>query len=179
MKQTIYVNEDVEIAVWMVTMTIKQGVTYEVVRDKSKTINLMGHDNTVVMIGASKFDQLVENGTILEVEESANTITTDRHTFEIVEEVPAGYIIWNIPSKGLEEYLPLMKSKTSTMHKVDTTTLKAIKVTKGIDEIKNAASWGMRNTDQARKVINDTHERQDRLKSACAALPYMTQVKGL
>ena len=52
---------------------------------------------------------------------------TDR--FEIVEEFPKGYMIWNISEKVIPGYLPLCRLKdTASGIEVDTSTLKAIKV---------------------------------------------------
>lgn len=107
------------------------------------------------------------------------TIETGRHTFEIVNEVPVGYGVWNIPSDGIEEFLPLINLETSKDHNVDTTTLKAIKVTNGIDEIKEAASWGIRNTEQAHKIINRKQSNKFKLSHATVALPFMEEVNGL
>ena len=62
------------------------------------------------------------------------TITTkglNPHTFEIVDHVPAGFIIWNIPTDDMKGYLPLCEMMNPTNKKdfsINPDTLKAIKV---------------------------------------------------
>ena len=62
------------------------------------------------------------------------TITTkglNPHTFEIVDHVPAGFMIWNIPTDDMKGYLPLCEMMNPTNKKdfsINPDTLKAIKV---------------------------------------------------
>ena len=55
------------------------------------------------------------------------------HTFEVVEEFPAGYVVWNIGRHnfGFEGFLPLAKpvaGRFDFQRLIDPKTLKAIKV---------------------------------------------------
>lgn len=53
------------------------------------------------------------------------------HTFEIVDHVPAGFMIWNIPTDNMQGYLPLCEMMDPTNKKdfrINPDTLKAIKV---------------------------------------------------
>ena len=62
------------------------------------------------------------------------TITTrgiNPHTFEIVDHVPSGFMIWNIPTDDMKGYLPLCEMMNPTNKKdfnINPDTLKAIKV---------------------------------------------------
>lgn len=62
------------------------------------------------------------------------TITTkglNPHTFEIVDHVPSGFMIWNIPVDDMNGYLPLCEMMDPTNKKdfsINPDTLKAIKV---------------------------------------------------
>lgn len=52
-------------------------------------------------------------------------LSNGRHEFEIVEEIPSGYSIWNIGSNMVKDYLPLCQSDNLN---INPETLKAIKV---------------------------------------------------
>lgn len=54
-------------------------------------------------------------------------IFDDRHEFEIVENVPKGYEIWNIGKNMIDGYLPLCQVIEGT-YSINPDTLKAIKV---------------------------------------------------
>lgn len=55
-------------------------------------------------------------------------LTTGRHTFEVVNDLPAGYIVWNIGRHNFqfEGYIPLCQADDN--YNVNTKTLKALKV---------------------------------------------------
>lgn len=62
------------------------------------------------------------------------TITNGRHTFEIVDRVPNGYMVWNIGKNMIDGYLPLCRLKRASEQPfeggcaIETDTLKAIKL---------------------------------------------------
>lgn len=79
------------------------------------------------------------------------------YTFEVVDKIPSGYAIWNIPRKGLEGYLPICQVKPGSFS-VEAETLKAVPVPEedavklirakgmfGIDSL-SAAEWKIKRT---------------------------------
>jgi len=58
--------------------------------------------------------------------EDKQYITHEGHTFEVVEEVPLGYSIWNIGERAPKGYLPLCQTLDGAW-KINAETLKAIK----------------------------------------------------
>ena len=63
-------------------------------------------------------------------------LKSGRHTFETVNELPAGYIVWNIGRHNFqfEGYIPLCQNTEG--YNVNTETLKALKVKSEGNQIK-------------------------------------------
>lgn len=114
-------------------------------------------------------------------------ITVGNHTFEIVEEVPHGYQIWNIGKNMIEGYLPLCRLSQYQPFPggcaIETDTLKAIKI-EGAQTILAAVTWdGATTLEKMEKAIKK-HEKakpgtflHDHLQNLKRALPIMKQIK--
>lgn len=100
-----------------------------------------------------------------------NTVTDGKHTFEVVESIPADYTIWNIGKNMVDGYLPLCQTEDG--HEVKVETLKAVKVEKaqvilsavgfGPQTIKEMETYIKRYSKSKREV---TRRRVERLKAA-------------
>lgn len=115
-----------------------------------------------------------------------NTIEHHGHTFEIVESVPANYIIWNIGKNMLDGYLPLCKLKAiqpfEGARAIEADTLKAIKID-GAQTILAAIDGGQDTIPAMERYIKRyknakkgtySYRQAERMKEA---LPYMYQIK--
>lgn len=49
------------------------------------------------------------------------------YVFEVVDKIPSGYQVWNVPREGLEGYLPVCQVRPGT-HDVIRETLKAVRM---------------------------------------------------
>lgn len=56
-----------------------------------------------------------------------NKIISGKHTFEVINHIPAGYEIWNIGKNMIDGYLPIVQVGKDG-HSVNTQTMKAIKI---------------------------------------------------
>lgn len=113
------------------------------------------------------------------------TVTHENHTYEIVDEIPAGYLIWNIGEHAPEGYLPLCKplfpQPFSGAHRIDGDTLKAIKTEDAqvilkavhIEDTLPAMETYVRR--YGRSVRQGTRER---VKCCREAIPALRKVKG-
>lgn len=110
-------------------------------------------------------------------------IQNGKDTFEVVEEVPYGYIIWNIGKNMVDGYLPLCRLSSQQPFAgarcIDANTLKAIK-TDGAQTIMAAAGYG---PDTVKKMEDYIAKYARRRPYECSkmrtALPFMRQIKGL
>lgn len=100
-----------------------------------------------------------ENMTTLKFENnkiySTSSLCEKTDVFEIVEKIPANFFVWNIgENMGTHEYIPFCEEKNKDSFEINTTTLKAVKVTP--DEWKKlnkSASYGVGNLKQAEKAL--------------------------
>lgn len=106
-------------------------------------------------------------------------ITNGTHTFKIVEKIPTGYTIWNIPVDGIEGYLPL-----AIVHdnKVNTDNLIAIKCD-GVQAIKKASIRGFYTPKQMRAYMerykmSKSNHVQNNIHAIKRALPYLEKING-
>ena len=76
--------------------------------------------------------------------------------FEVVDKIPSGYEIWNIPEmKGYEEYLPLCEVFEGTRN-VNLDTLKAIKVgSSDANVVRKASMQGFNNLKSTQRYLNN------------------------
>ena len=91
-------------------------------------------------------------------------IETDRHKFEIVDYIPRGYKIWNIPTEDMNGYLPLYQDHPTKEHYVNSETLMAIK-TDGVKELVRSASCGARTKKDMMKKIAQLEKRKKTLSN--------------
>lgn len=107
--------------------------------------------------------------------------------YEIVDEVPLGYMIWNIGENAPDGYLPFCRLSRHQPFEggrnIETDTLKAMKVD-GAREILAAVSAGhgtlakMEGYVQGhRNPQKDWEQRSVAL--CCKAIPYMRRIKGI
>lgn len=105
------------------------------------------------------------------------------HTFELVESVPPGYLIWNIGKNMADGYLPLCRLCAAQPFQggrnIEGDTLKAVKC-EGAQVILEAAGYGPETLDGMERYIErnkNNPRRQYEVKKMKAALPYMRQIK--
>lgn len=111
------------------------------------------------------------------------TIHDEKHTFEIVEEVPFGYQIWNIGKNMIEGYLPFCRLSSRQPfaggRSIEADTLKAMKVD-GAQTILDAVGYGPSTVKEMEDHIEKYAQRRPyECNKMKAALPYMKRVKGL
>ena len=107
------------------------------------------------------------------------------HTFELVDQVTGGYMIWNIGKNMADGYLPLCRLSAHQPFpggmSIETDTLRAIKCD-GAQIILAAVGFGPETVKAMEKYIQK-HENGAKngwiVKRMKAALPYMRQIKGL
>lgn len=100
------------------------------------------------------------------------------YIFELVEKIPKGFEIWNIPEIGNGEYIPICES--SKDYSVNVKTLKAIKLSKEEVAILNkAASGGDKTIKKIRttlKRVAKTATMRRRQERAEKALPILERI---
>lgn len=109
------------------------------------------------------------------------------NVYEIVDEVPLGYTIWNIGVNAPEGYLPFCRLSRHQRFEggrdIEIDTLKAMKV-EGAQEILAAVSNGHRTIAEMERYIQK-HRRpktdcEQRSVALCRrAIPYMQKIKGI
>lgn len=108
-------------------------------------------------------------------------IEVGEYKFEIVDHVPAGYVIWNIGQNMPDGYLPITETMIENKYHINPNTLKAIKF-EGAQAILSATILGPNTVKKAERYIA-RHEHQKnyqwRVGKMKAALPLMKQIKGL
>lgn len=101
------------------------------------------------------------------------------YIFEVVEKIPAGFEVWNIPEIGNGEYIPICEVIKGT-YSVRTETLKAIRLNK--EEVKmlhQAASEGdktVKNIRTTLKRVAKTAAMRRRQEKARKALPILERI---
>ena len=114
------------------------------------------------------------------------TITHDGYTFELVDRVPRGYLIWNIGKNMIDGYLPLCRLAQFQPfpggRNIEVETLKAIKC-EGAQTILAAIGYGPETPDQMEKYIKRYSKEGPGGRHALAvermkkALPLMREIK--
>ena len=110
------------------------------------------------------------------------TITNNGDTFELVDRVPRGYLIWNIGKNMVDGYLPLCRlayfQPFPGGRNIEVETLKAIKC-EGAQTILAAIGWGPETPEEMERYI-EKHERIGthimEVESMKKALPLMRQI---
>lgn len=115
--------------------------------------------------------------------EEKKTITSGKHTFELVDHIPFGYLIWNIGKNMIDGYLPLCRLSARQPfpggRAIEVDTLKAIQL-EGAQIILAAVGYGPETPKEMEKYIIK-YENQSRGYRASAAermkkaLPLMRQ----
>ncbi len=123
---------------------------------------------------------LSEDGRRVTVNNLRNGVT---HTFELVDFVPCGYLVWNIGENMADGYLPLCRLRGDQPFEggrsIEVRSLKAIRC-EGAQVILRAAGYGPETPKQMERFIQE-HEGQEKHRTAVermkAALPYMRQLR--
>ena len=100
------------------------------------------------------------------------------HVFEIVDEVPLGYLIWNIGKNMPDGYLPLCRIKDGREFDIEPETLEAIRHPEAQTILAGAGCAGTLKEMEAfvKKYKNDKRESYW-VKRIEEALPYARQLK--
>ncbi len=113
-----------------------------------------------------------------------NTITSQGHTFDLVDEIPLGYIIWNIGKNMVDGYLPLcrlrMRQPFPGGRCIEPDTLKAIKC-KGAQIILAAIGYGPDTPEEMEEYIAEHSDDPVYARNILRmkdALPHMRKIKG-
>ena len=130
-----------------------------------------------------------EQKPLLTISEDGKRITVDgplygvTHTFELVDRVPLGYLVWNIGKNMADGYLPLCRlcavQPFPGGRNIEADTLKAIKC-EGAQEILAAAGYGPKTPDEMERYIKKNEnnpKRKFEVERMKAALPYMRKLK--
>lgn len=116
-----------------------------------------------------------------------NTLTHKGHVFEIVEEVPPGYMIWNIGKNMIDGYLPLCRLSERQPfpggRSIDADTLKAIKID-GAQDILAAVGWGEETLEEMERYVKRyRNSKTERVRFLIEryekAIPIMRKIKGI
>ena len=108
------------------------------------------------------------------------------HTYEVVNAVPLGYVVWNISHPVAGEYLPLCRLSPYQPfpggQNIDTDSLKAIRCD-GAQTILNTVGYGPKTLDEMERFV-EKHEmakpgssRHREVKRMKAALPFMRSLQ--
>lgn len=111
------------------------------------------------------------------------TITSGKHTFEVVESVPCNHKIWNIGKNMIEGYLPIVQVGGYDGCQVNTRTMKAIKI-EGAQTILKAVGRGQSTIKEMETYIkryknSKTEITKRHVKRLEDALKVMYNIKGL
>lgn len=113
--------------------------------------------------------------------------THTTHTYEVVEEIPLGYLIWNIGHCAPEGYLPLCRPAAHQPfpggRSIDPDTLKAIKID-GAEDILAAVGHGQDTLPEMERYVrryrnSKTEWVQHRVALYRKAIPIMRKIKGI
>lgn len=115
----------------------------------------------------------IKNGRIL-VDNGYGTT----HDFEIVEKIPTGFEVWNIPEIANGEYIPICES--SKDYSVNVKTLKAIKLRKSeVAILSKAADAGIKTVAKAKRTLSRTAKTayaRENQRRAEKALPILERI---
>ena len=107
------------------------------------------------------------------------------HTYEIVDDVPCGYTIWNIGKNAPKGYLPLCRltRQFEGGREIEPDTLKAIKAD-GAEEILSAVGFGPTTLPEMERYVkrygrSKTPYVKSRVERCRKAIYYMQKIKGI
>ena len=111
----------------------------------------------------------IENGKIY----CKSALCERKDIFEIVENIPAGFFVWNIgDNMGHDEYIPLCEDlhpEDKDNYEINTSTLKAIKLSReDVEALREAAHVGINSKKTAEKALKSkrTGYNADRKRKA-------------
>lgn len=114
--------------------------------------------------------------------ENKEYISDGKDTFQVVDSVPCGYVIWNIGKNMIPGYLPLCRLKQNQPFAIEPDTLKAIKID-GAQKVLAAIGGGQDTTEKMERYMKRyrnakpgtwSYRQVQRMKEA---LPIMYQIK--
>ena len=109
------------------------------------------------------------------------TLVVGEFTFELVDYVPRGYVIWYIGKYMPDGYLPLCKLKKNSLQ-IEPDTLKAIKID-GAQTILEAVGWNTETVEQMELYLKRHRNAKKgsriykHVQKVKAALPIMRQIR--
>lgn len=125
----------------------------------------------------------------MEVIETDTTVTVKdsfgQHTFELVNEVPYGYVVWNIGENMAPGYLPLCRlcymQPFPGCREIETATLKAVKID-GAEHIIKAVGGGLETMEEMEQYVEKfSNSSNDFIKHWVEiyrkAIPVMKKIK--
>lgn len=89
--------------------------------------------------------------------------------YEVVDKIPANYIVWNIGDNMINNYLPLCEVEDDGMH-IKRDTLKAIKFD-DVEELKimrDGAAYGVTDLKNCKRLMNRKNPKSYRTKKSKA-----------
>lgn len=99
------------------------------------------------------------------------------YNFEVVEKIPYGFEVWNIPEIGNGEYIPVCQSVNCH---VNINTLKAIKLSRNeVTVLRKAASAGIKTVEKAKRTLSRTAKTsyaKENQRRAEKALPILEKI---
>lgn len=107
--------------------------------------------------------------------------------FEVVDEVPPGYVIWNIGANMIPGYLPLCRLKQNQpfpgARHIETDTLKAIRA-EGAQDILAATIYGPESPEEMERYIrryegSENPSVKRRIECYKKAIPALRSIKGV
>lgn len=109
-----------------------------------------------------------------------NKIWLDHHLFEVVDQIPLGYEIWNIGNNMIKGYIPFCRLKANQPFNgakcIEADTLKAMKV-EGVDVVLKAVMHGPKTIKQMKEFINTQKERTAEINDVKKALEILYTLK--
>lgn len=105
-------------------------------------------------------------------------LVNGRHVFEIVESIPAGYVVWNIGKNMTDGWLPLCKVIPGT-YNVEVDTLCALRISneEELNLLREAAHYGSDNLSNCQKIVDKLSGKE--LKGYMTKKKYELAVKVL
>lgn len=116
-----------------------------------------------------------------------HTALGSTHTYEVVDFIPYGYMIWNIGRNAPEGYLPLCRLAARQPFEggraIEPDTLKAIKVD-GAEYILDAVGYGPSTLSEMVRYVKRYSSSKslcvkDRVERYRKAIPVMQKIKGI
>lgn len=112
--------------------------------------------------------------------QTCTTIVDGKNVYTVVDELPLGYVPWNIGKYAPEGYLPLCRHIAPDSCEIDSKTLKAIRCEGAQEILACSAATGLWHPSELKRYL-EKHENDPRkeyeVERIKAALPYVEAIK--